>query len=72
MNYTHKTYGTGFAIRVNPSDRGADVLHYIHFGNLLGGRPLDGVEWKEVTGEEYNKIQEGRSKALMRSMRITD
>ena len=68
MRYTYKTFGLGFAIRVEPADRGADVLHYLQFGTLLGGRSLDGVEWEEVVGEEYNKIQASRAKALMRSI----
>jgi len=71
MEYTHKTYGTGFALKVSPSDRSVDVMHYFFTGTLLGGRSLDGVDWEEVVGKDYDKIQESRSKALIRDMSIT-
>ena len=68
MKYTHETYGIGFAVRVTPQDRSVDVLHYLQFGTLMGGSSLDGVEWEEVVGEEYNKVQVSRAKALIRSI----
>lgn len=42
--YTHKNYGGGFACKVTPVDRGADVLNYLITGHPLCGRSLDGVK----------------------------
>lgn len=67
-DYEIKTYGTGFAVVVDPPERGADVLHYLVTGHLLGGRSLDGVTWKEADNEEYNKLALKRAKALVKSM----
>lgn len=52
QEYKHVTYGKGFTLEVTPKDRGADVMHYLITGHLLGGRSLDGVTWVET---ELNK-----------------
>lgn len=46
--YKAVTYGTGRCFKVTPTDRGADVLHHLVTGGLLGGRSLGGVTWEEV------------------------
>jgi len=68
MKYEQKTYGKGWSITVDPGDRAADVLHYLMFGTLLGGRSLDGVTWEENKAPaEALK----RAKMLAASMRMT-
>lgn len=46
--YEHVVYGVGFKLKVNPPDRGMDVMHYLITGHLLGGRSLDNVTWVET------------------------
>lgn len=65
--YKQVTYGKGFALKVTPKDRGADVMHYLMFGTLLGNRSLEGVEWEEIKTDEPS----ASTKALARSMRET-
>lgn len=45
--YRHITYGTRFAIDVDPPERVEDVLHYLLTGQLLEGRSLEDVTWTE-------------------------
>jgi len=59
--YENVTYGRGYALKVTPEDRSADVMHYLITGGLLGGRSLDGVTWTEVKAE---------TAALDRAMRV--
>lgn len=66
-----KAYKCGFALKVIPEDRSADVLHYLMTGYLLGGRSLDGVTWEKIESGKYNKIAEKRAKALEASMQNT-
>jgi len=44
--YKHTTYSKGFAVKITPSDRAADVAHAIvtGFNHWLCGVSLDGVE----------------------------
>lgn len=63
--YEHKTYGTGFVLKVEPEDRAADVSHYLITGHLLGGRSLYGVVWEKVNDSKY------ATKELSKSMRET-
>lgn len=62
QKYTHKTYSTGYALKVTPPYRSMDVLHYLTTGHLLGDRSLDGVIWEEIKNPKATK-------ALARSMR---
>ena len=68
MKYEDKTYGKGWSVKVDPGDRCADVLHYLMFGTLLGGRSLDGVTW---TDEEPSEAARKSAKRLAASMRMT-
>ena len=59
--YTHKTVSQGCALKVTPSDRSMDVLHYLITGYLMGKRSLDDVSWEEIENPHATK-------ALSRSM----
>ncbi len=69
--YKQVTYGKGWAIRVTPEDRAADVMHHLITGGLLGGRTLDGVTWEEAEGVEYAALRKRRANMLAASMRET-
>jgi hypothetical protein len=71
MKHEQKTYGKGWSITVDPSDRAADVLHYLICGTLLGGRSLDGVTWEENKNKELEEVANNRAKFLAASMRAT-
>ncbi len=68
MKYEAKIYAKGFTLKVDPSDRGVDVMHYLQFGTLLGGRSLDGVTW-EQTDIEDDEFMSKRAKSLAKAMR---
>jgi hypothetical protein len=70
MEYEHKTYSTGWSVKVTPEDRTVDVLHYLTTGGLLGGRSLDGVTWEDA-GEDYGELRKRNAKFLAASMRQT-
>jgi len=67
--YPHVTYASGFAVKVSPSNRGADVIHNMITGHLLGGRSLDGVAVERLDNDpEIKGIMERNARMLRRSM----
>lgn len=62
--YKHTVYSKGFAVKVTPSDRAADVMHAMITGSDKGlcGRSIDGVEIEIVDSPDATKM-------LARSMR---
>ena len=69
--YKKTVYGKGWAIKVTPDDRAADVMHYLITGGLLGGRSLDGVTWEEAEDKDYLRIKKRSAKMLAHFMRKT-
>lgn len=67
--YESKVYGKGYALKVTPEDRAADVLHYLTTGHLLCDRSLEGVTWEEV--ELSDEARNKRTAALATSMKET-
>ena len=68
MKYEAKTYAKGFILKADPEDRTVDVMHYLNFGTLLGGRSLDGVTW-DKTDIEDDEFMQKRAKQLAKAMR---
>ncbi len=68
MKYEAKTYSKGFTLKVDPPDRGVDVMHYLQFGTLLGGRSLEGVAWEQADIED-DEFMSKRAKSLAQAMR---
>ena len=66
--YERRTYGTGFALSVEPRDRTMDVLHYLICGCVPGDRNLDGVTWEKIVTPNAK----ARESALKRAMRFVD
>ncbi len=50
----------GWAIKVTPPDRGADVIHYLITGQLFCGRSLEGVTWEQVEDKRLDKWNASR------------
>ena len=60
--------GKSWAVHVDPPSRGADVMHYMITGHLLGGRSLEGVSVQDATDSKFGRIQDRRARDLARSL----
>lgn len=53
--YEYKVYASGFKIRCEPEDQGANVMNYLLTGYPLVGKSLDGVIVEFLEGEHKGK-----------------